>query len=289
MKTFFGFVSTAVLFVFLTLGCNGGCTTVTQQQKFGFQRFDGYSAETEATEQRLIKHIADRTVRISVMCKIVNEKGEIVKNYFPSGWGSGTIVMSTSKYSLIQTANHVMDNKNETQDNLTRICDKYTVERRDLNNRVVFTYSGRIDIVVADEINDISVFKVYANLGVSSAIAKSASIGQEIRILAYPGLRGLKGSHLSYSRGYIATLNIGKANSLRNADDQMRVATFGFFGSSGSGVWNIRGELVGVVTMLTGFNTFGGFVPQQDCIYGPSAKALRTFYTKNKLTDVLSE
>lgn len=278
---------TAVL-IFLSLGCNGGCTNGANN-RLGYKRFYGYHfINNESVEKDLIKHISRRTVRISVSCKIVGPNNIVFDDYKDSGWGSGAIVYSSKNYSLIQTANHVVSN-NASLLVVHRICDRFTIEQRNINNQIIYTYKGKVDIYATDRANDIAVLKVYKNFGVSSAIARSTHLGQSIRTFGYPHLRGIKKSHLSYSRGYIATISMGKDNNLNNAPTQMRVAVSGYFGSSGGAIWNIHGEIVGIVTMLTGFPHEYGYIPQQDCIYGPTSDGLRSFYHRNNMDEVLED
>jgi S1-C subfamily serine protease len=282
------FSALAAVLIFLSLGCNGGCTNGSND-RLGYKKFYGYHfINNESVEKDLIKHIAKRTVRITVSCKVVGPNNIVFDNYREVGWGSGAIVFSSKRYSLIQTANHVVSN-NSSFFVVRRICDKFTIERRNVNNQLISTYRDKVDIYATDRANDIAILKVYKNFGVSSAIAKEIHIGQSIRTLGYPHLRGIKKSHLSYSKGYIATINMGKYSNLNNAPYQMRVAVSGYFGSSGGAIWNLHGEIIGIVTMLTGFPHEYGYIPQQDSIYGPTADALRSFYHRNNMDEVLED
>jgi S1-C subfamily serine protease len=275
-------------FMLLTLiGCNA-CFNIPYG-KYGNNSFNGNQFQkSEEAEQRLLEYISHRTVRIAVMCKITNTAGELIKGYHSKGWGTGAIVSSLREYSYIQTANHVVSQEIETSENLIRTCDKFEIERRDITNTITYTYRGKVQIVAKDTVNDIAVLKVFENMKISSTIAKDISLGESIRLLGYPYLRAIEEQHLSYSKGYIATLNMGKKNSILNADNQMRIATFGYLGNSGGAVWNTKGEIVGIVTLITGFPQFSGeIIPQNDCVYGPSYKDLIKLYENNNLNIVL--
>lgn len=277
----FGFVAlmSTLISALIGLGCSG-CVEVRKEP--GLDNYKSYFSKQEEAEKRLTKYIVDRTVRVVIYCKVVNsDTGKIVKKEKERGWGTGAILVSTKNYSYIQTANHVVDIKKTTRkDNLTRIC-RFGIERRDVYNRVKDLYKGRIHVAAIDENKDIALLKAHYNFGVSSKIATTSHIGQNVKLIGFPALRGIKKAHLSYGAGKVATLNMGTKNSLRKMKYQMRVSIGAYFGNSGGAIWNSKGKLVGIATLLTGFRTLGGFVPQQDCLYGPGVKALREFYSDN--------
>lgn len=272
---------TVAMMVMLSLfiGCNGyGCAIQPAAVRNGDSSFNGGHGKTEEVEKRLVEYISKRVVRVVVQCQVLDvESGKIVQEYKEAGWGTGAIIVSTDNYTLIQTAAHVIELKTTTSGDKVRTCDRFIIEQRDLNNKVIATY-GNVGIVAKDDTRDIGVVRIPYNLGVSSKLADSVYIGQRIRILAYPWLRGIQKAHLSYASGYIATINLGRKNSLRKSPNQMRIDAFGFMGSSGGAVWTSDGKLVGIVTMLTGWRTFGGYIPQHSCLYGPSVEALKNFY-----------
>lgn len=272
---------TVAMMVMLSLfiGCNGyGCAIQPAAVRNGDSSFNGGHGKTEEVEKRLVEYISKRVVRVVMQCQVLDvESGKIVQEYKEAGWGTGAIIVSTDNYTLIQTAAHVIELKTTTSGDKVRTCDRFIIEQRDLNNKVIATY-GNVGIVAKDDTRDIGVVRIPYNLGVSSKLADSVYIGQRIRILAYPWLRGIQKAHLSYASGYIATINLGRKNSLRKSPNQMRIDAFGFMGSSGGAVWTSDGKLVGIVTMLTGWRTFGGYIPQHSCLYGPSVEALKNFY-----------
>lgn len=277
----FGFVALMSILIstLIGLGCSG-CVEVRKEPSL--ENYKSYFSKQEKAEKRLTKYIVNRTVRVITYCKVVNlDTGKVVKKEKEYGWGTGAILVSARNYSYIQTANHVVDIKKTIQkDNRIRIC-RFGIERRDVYNRVKDLYKGGINVVAVDKNKDIAVLKIPHNFGVNSKIAATSHIGQDVKLIGFPALRGIKKAHLSYGSGKIATLNMGTKNSLRKMKYQMRIGIGGYFGNSGGAVWNNKGELVGVATLITGFRTLGGFVPQQDCLYGPGVRALREFYLKN--------
>jgi S1-C subfamily serine protease len=244
----------------------------------------------EKLEQNLLRYINARTVRIVALGKILDEKGTLIKDYKPIWHGTGTILHSSKKYSLVQTAYHVVEKltriKKVSGLNYVVIVDRLRLEKRDINNKIVKVYNFKVHEVVYDKPEDLAVVKVPVNLGVCSKLAKTTWLGQNIRILGYPGLLGVSKPQLSYSKGYIGTTNIDKKHTSLDSKYSFRLGTFGFFGSSGAAVWNLKGEVVGVVNALAGNRVFGLFIPQQDGLYGKRVNILRKFYLKNKVFDI---
>lgn len=277
-----------VVMTTLFVGCNGsGCAVQPGATRTGDTAFDGSHGKAEEVEKRLTKYISKRVVRVVRLCQVRNMKtGMIKEDYKEKGWGTGAIVVSTKHYSLIQTAAHVAETSEKTSGDLIRSCDKFLIEQRDLNNKVVATY-GKVGILARDETRDIGVLRVPYDLGVSSRLATNVYIGQRVRILAYPWLRGIDKAHLSYSSGHIGTLNIPRKHSLRKSPNQMRIDAFGYLGTSGGAVWTSDGKLVGIVTHLTGWKPFlQDIIPQNGCLYGPTVEALRNFYKMKGIKEV---
>ena len=280
--------STVMMMVVFALfvGCNGYGCSMQPPIRNGDTSFNADGNSKEEAEKKLINYISKRVVRVVILCQIVNiETGVIIQKYKETGWGTGAIVVSTDKYSLIQTAAHVIDTSTTTKGNLQKTCDKFSIEQRDVNNKIINTYD-KVGILTSDATRDIGVLRIPYNLSVSSRLANSIYLGQRVRVIGYPFLRGIKKSQLSYSNGHVATINIERENSINKSPNQMRIDLFGYMGSSGGAVWTSDGRLVGTVTMLTGWRTFGGYIPQHSCLYGPSVVALKNFYREKGITEV---
>jgi len=263
--------------VVLLVNCNSCVEVSSGNVRYGFERYTNFYSSPEKAEKALIDHIAKRTVRVIARCMVINTATNTVTiPYKDVGWGTGTIMSSVGDHSIVQTAYHVVMDNDLVSGDLKRVCDRFAIEQRDTNNIVISTFRGKIEVVASDKESDLAALKVYTNFGVSSAVARVSYLGQSIRIIGYPFLRGVKGVHLSYEKGHISTINMGYKPSA-----QIRVGASGYFGNSGGAVWNQQGELVGTVNSMVGFRTLGGFVPQPNCLYGAGVHALRAFYVHN--------
>jgi len=281
----FKYVPSFLLLAFFMISCNS-CVEV-QEFQYNFERYKSTYVKPEQAEKALVQYITDRTVRVVVVCKIINNQTyEIVKDSYDAGWGTGTIIASSKNYSFIQTANHVAVNKPEIDKELTRTCDGFAIEQRDVDNKVISMFRGKVEVVAASSSSDIAVLKVYKDYKVTSRLARDTYLGQSIRIVGFPFLRGVIGNHLSYEKGHISTRNMGtKGEWMKH---EVRWGSAGFFGNSGGAVWNQQGEIVGTVVSLMAFRTLlGEVIPQQNCLYGPGTIALRAFYKSHKELDFI--
>lgn len=287
MKSASNFI-TILMVVLMFTGCtNGGCSIQPQSIRVGDADFiaDKNNSQ-ELAEKRLIEYVTERTVRITTHCQVVNTKtGKIIQKYKERGWGTGTILVSTKNYSLIQTAAHVTKVMEKTSGDLKMSCDKFFLEKRDSKNNIIKTY-GKVSVYKKDIKHDIAVLMVPYNMGVSSKLADTSYIGQRIRLLGYPHLRGVSGTHLSYASGHIMTLNIGKQKTWNNTKGKARFSAVGYFGNSGGAVWNSQGQIVGIVTSMIGFRTLGGYVPQHGSIYGLDLEHIKKFYVEKQISIV---
>lgn len=241
---------------------------------------------TEKRERELTEYIVSRTVRVIIRCVVTDMNGNIVRDKFDAGWGTGAIILSKGEYSLIQTANHVVKNEPIVAWGYKRVCDGFAIEQRDINNKLVSRFDGKIVVYATDKDADLAILRVSYNYGVSSKIAPEVYLGQSVRVVGFPSLRAIEGAHISYERGHVSTVNMGKNTFVKYA---VRYGTTGFFGNSGGAIWNLRGEIVGTFTHMTGFSTDAGFIPQHGCVYGPGLRALIDFYTKYRVNEILSK
>ena len=275
---------TSFLILLFFIGCsNNGCMIPSPSNRLGDVEFSAKRTPSEERKKVLLKYIAERTVRIIVQCQTIDKTtGKITQPYKPSGWGTGAVIKSTKNYSLIQTAAHVVSNTIKENSDLKKSCNKYSIEKRDLNNKVINTYD-KVAIYKKNVKHDIAVLMIPYNLKVSSQFATSTYIGQRIHLLGYPKLRGVSGKHLSYAPGYIMTLNMGVQSTWKGTKDIARYSAVGYFGNSGGAVWDSNGKIVGVVTSMVGFRTLGGYVPQHGSLYGLDLKYIKKFYKDNQV------
>ncbi len=264
---------------------SGGISCVIEQpsNRMGDIDFGIKASPGEKRHKELLEYISKRTVRIVIHCQTVNKKtGKITQPYKPSGWGTGAILKSTKKYSLIQTAAHVVSDSVKENSDLKKTCNKYSIEKKDLNNKIIATYD-KVAIYKKDVKHDIAVLMVPYNLKVSSKFADSTYIGQKIHLLGYPKLRSVTGKHLSYAPGYIMSLNLGNQSTWKNTKGIARYSAVGYFGNSGGAIWDDNGKIVGVVTSMIGFRTLGGYIPQHGSLYGLGLKSIKKFYRENQV------
>ncbi|MCK5020536.1 MAG: trypsin-like peptidase domain-containing protein [Candidatus Peribacteraceae bacterium] len=260
---------------------SSSCVEV-QRQPNSLDQYKEVYLFTEDAEQILIKYIAKRTVRVIIRCTVYDiDTKKVTKKKYNSGWGTGAIIYSSNNYSLIQTAQHVVVNKDISNGTLIRKHTGFKFERRDINNKIIDSVETKTKIIAVSKKFDIAVIKVYHNYNIQSKFAKYIYLGQSIRVVGFPSNRFVKGKHLSYEKSYIATHNMGVS--------LVRFGTAGYFGNSGGAVWNQQGEIVGTIISLGGFRTiYGKYVPQQNHLYGPGIKTLRKFYISKKMNYLLN-
>jgi S1-C subfamily serine protease len=279
-------ISFLAIFCAIFVGCNA-CLFEKNKTKYGLKIYN--NPVSEVPEKGLIEHITKRTVRILTQCKIVSLfLGITIKPYETRGYGTGIILVSTENHSLIQTAQHVIAKQTKNLSGGKKlVCDKIAVERRDKNNKILSVYSDQIEVVASKKAFDLAVIKIFENFGVSTVIADSLYLGQSIRVAGYPALQVVKSANLSYEIGQISTYNISKNKIMY---DLVRIGAAGYFGNSGSGVWDQKGRLVSMVSALSGFrNIFGEIIPRQNCMWGPGVKALKLFYSSHKGLHIVLE
>lgn len=267
------------LVLFLSL-ISFSCVVHPEIERTGDVEFKSSAAKKE---KNLVEYISKRTVRVIKQCKVIDVKTKkVLKSYKPYSWGTGAIVLSTKNYSLVQTAAHVTDGYESENSDTKVFCDKFTLEKRDVHNKITHTYDKAV-LYKKNVKDDISVLVVPENLGVSSQFASEMYVGQRVRLLGYPHLRAVKGVHLSYSTGYIMSANLGKQQAWKGSKGAVRYSAPGYFGNSGGAVWTSDGKIVGIVTSLVGFRTFGGYIPQNGCLYGLDLKRIKEFYKEKEI------
>jgi len=214
-----------MLATIVSFGC-GSCIDVQQQQPDSLAQYKEFFETPEQAEQALVAHITKRTVRVVIQCIIYDTRtNEVYKKKYDAGGGTGAIVYSSKNYSLVQTAEHVVNRNDAKSGHYIRKCTGFKIIRKDVNNTITDTVEGKVKILAVDKKYDIAMIQVFYNFGVQSKIAKKTYLGQSVRVIGYPANRYVRGSHLSYERGYIATKNMGTTN--------VRYGTAGYFGNSG--------------------------------------------------------
>jgi hypothetical protein len=257
----------------ILLNCNA-CIEVQQQpDTLNSTIYKGKS------EKDLISYINKRTVRVVVKCKIINNKtGALYKDYYSAGHGSGSILHSQDSFSLILTAGHVVKTDNISQGDLTRICDRFTIERYDLDGKLYDSHSDTPYVIAYSKKADLGVLRVEKNYGVSSVIADRTRLGERVLYQGFPTL-GYSKAYLSIGKGYVGTIGIDGSIT-----GMTRWVMFVYYGSSGSCIFNEFGQITGNVSAMSGFRPLmSPFIPHHGRAWGPNAETIRTFLRNNKL------
>lgn len=242
-------------------------------------------SSSPTSSDNLIPYIAERTVHVQIHRKLFDGK-KVYKNTHLYSWGTGTVMYYENLHSYILTANHVVQDDGmftlhwDGKDFRVLRTEYFLVaERRNLHNQVIDkAVHGKV--VKQNSILDLALIEFPYNFRLSeeTKIAQNVQVGQQVHMMGYPSLRAIGSYYLSYSRGTIATVGINKEHSLNNMPNQIRFDINGYFGNSGGALINNRGEIVGVVSMMTGWSiSRQSFIPHSGCIYGPSVEAIRHF------------
>jgi len=278
----------------MCFGCSGSClniqpgeTKIPRPQPFSYK-----NKKSDEQKKALMKYISDRVVRIVVVRSLVDyETNKVLIRHQKAGWGSGTIIRSMGGYSYILTALHVVD-KNTEIDIDSFFAGKnrywvyyYLIEKRTMQNKVIFTYGGS-KVIHKDKYRDIAVLKVPKDFGLQTQIAHNIYLGEEVHIVGYPWLWAVKGSHLSYTHGYIGTINLGNEENKTGQRDHDRIDADAYMGNSGSSVFNNQGKIVSVVNWITGVRIGGLFLPRPKQTFGCSSRGVLKSFRKSGLREL---
>ena len=209
---------------------------------------DGPRQGRRNANQRLMSHVRERTVLISVDC--TPKDGVVIlgtsnPNRYGDGWGSGIIVRSTEGRSYIFTAAHVVEFSDKANAphfncviNIQREQDVGTE-----NNKVVAS------LVAKHTGRDVAVLRVPVDFGVNTELELNPFTGEDVWAVGFPMQKMSPSSKiLSITKGTLAT--VGVPASKKSFGQYHRVTSQVYFGNSGGGVWNKEGKLLSIVSAL---------------------------------------
>lgn len=178
----------------------------------------------------------------------LNNATVMVSNKEKSSGGSGVIYMSTNQGSYILTNSHVCGVLEATGGLVSTNKGDYVVER-----------------YVRSKIHDICAIEILKNLGVNTSIAENVSYGDKIHISGHPFLlpNTITDGYLSNSLEITLLIDVKECTDKEQEENTLMCLTFGGMpiiknytaqatssmiapGNSGSGVYNDKGEIVGL-------------------------------------------
>lgn len=221
-----------VLFMFTFVGCNSGSTTRNQNATNNSGEnvvvtYVSASSKTYSSTAEVVSAVADTVVEISTE-SVVTSWG---RQYISSGAGSGVIIgMGEGKYYIV-TNNHVIEGVNEIT----------------VRTRTGDVYAGRL--IATDDSLDIAVVEITTNDELSIATIGNSDdlqIGEDLIAIGNP-LGSLGGT---VTKGILSAtgrnIQIGNyAMTLLQTDTAINP------GNSGGGLFNMQGELIGIVNAKT--------------------------------------
>lgn len=250
---FINFVLLAFCVSSLSCAMNTNGTKGVKYSNYNSKPFVGYLLK-RAVKIRVFYSCADRTT------------GEIKKK--KSG-GSGVVIYSSKKgFSYVLTAEHVVDDESDNQ--ATCHISNLYVDRYNSRNGLAGSYKAVV--VNSDSRVDLALLKVRKNMGVSTGLASSEYIGQQVHSLGFPVvLAHWRGVYPVYTKGVISVVGV-KTGKSEYTEFTAKI----FYGNSGGGIYTNSGKLVTVTTM---FYWYGG---RHVVYYGPSLKVIKKFLKSSK-------
>jgi S1-C subfamily serine protease len=144
----------------------------------------------------------------------------------------------------------------------------------------------KAEVLAADEHRDIAVLKVAGDFGVSTELELKPFAGEPVWAVGYPvQLAASWKKMLSITSGELATVKVPASLNTRRHGYYHRVTAQVYFGSSGGGIWNREGRLVGIVVAL--YTAGDGGAPYEGYYYvKPTDEFVRLLRAKWKYEEV---
>lgn len=223
------------------------CSTHNPSVDFGNYVFD-VAARKKSLE--FTQYITSRTVLITSDCepKYPNYPawiGNAADDF--DGRGSGIIIRSSNKGSYIFTADHVIGNRIALEPFIT--CTTKIVLSEDINN-VKNKNHHLATILTVDKKRDIAVLHTDYDFKVNTDLNIDPFLGEDVWAVGFPKqMINSSLKRLSITKGQLATKDVLGPDDGRKGS-YYRITSQIYFGSSGGGIWNCEGKLIGIVDIL---------------------------------------
>jgi S1-C subfamily serine protease len=281
-----------VLLALTLVSCNcGGASVTSTEHVKGPDRPPGLSLNRREMGFELLSYIKDRTVHVTKDCgpkegvTVVLVGTKVNPQTFLDGRGTGVILKSGIGGSYIATAYHVVTT--DKQYKAAFSCKFHIALSGALDKKITAV------IVAHDEKRDLAILKVLPNLGLSTFVEYDSrfgvdTVGETVYVAGYPQIFADNKVYLSVTRGVLATVNVSPNNSAVDSGLFHRIDAQIYFGSSGGGVWNEDGDLVGLVDVIFAHDVEDGYsVPYDGQYYIKPAHELEYVANDKKLFGVV--
>lgn len=161
---------------------------------------------------------------------------------------SGILVYSDGSYSLVLTSLHtISDLQIDENINFSSVKFIWTYIPEGSDEQEVEVFSFPIEVIYKDDVLDLALLKIESGVKYYYATVSKDKLvlGQEIYAASNP-----KGNYRSLKRGIVSSTDRwAKKSSVWEMDCGV------IFGSSGGGVFNMKGELVGIIRAMDSLQT----------------------------------
>jgi len=222
--------------------------------------------QTNELQNNLIYFLMDKNIEID-NTKVANNilKSSVIV-YGKDGMGSGTVIGKTSDSMYILTCYHVVaDIIEENNEKLQAFIgySKYKMEGNKYVSKGQILYTA--DIIKASEEKDLAILKInYSddNLQIATISFIEPIKGDIIYTAGNP-----LGIERTVSKGIIANI----------FDEYYMTDGTITYGNSGGGLYNVRGELIGVPACVPGYNALFSIIPESGLGMSINLKTVKEF------------
>lgn len=166
------------------------------------------------------------------------------------GWGSGVILHSDGFRTYVLTAHHVVDD-----------CDVMQIRGKD------------VEVLAVGDEADLALVSYIGKTNIKTKFSKTIYRGMPVWAVGYP-----------YDTIYDMPLKTVTAGQLAGYDaGWIRFTAPIFSGNSGGPLFDVNGNVVGIVTSAAVVRTYGGAVIRDGQYYGEGVKEIETLLEKAKI------